>query len=67
MWRFTKIYKCGGITVYPGVSLKGDLIETNTTVSLRGSEVFKDVPKSILEPYTPDLPVTKAAKTKKIK
>jgi len=53
MFQFTKLFKVGGTTVYPGIVLKGDLIETDTTVSIRGSDVFKDIPKDILEPYTP--------------
>lgn len=64
MWEFTEIYQYGGITVHPGVSLKGDLIETDTTVSVRGSEVFKDIPKTILKPHAPTLPVTKRKRAK---
>jgi len=36
MFQFTKLFKVGGTTVHPGVVLKGDLIETDTTISIRG-------------------------------
>jgi hypothetical protein len=65
MWQFTEIYQYGGITVHPGIVLKGDIVETETTVSLRGSDVFKDIPKSILQPYVPTLPATKSRKKAK--
>jgi hypothetical protein len=64
MWQFTKIYKYGGTTIHPGVVLKGDFIETDTTVSLKGSEVFSNIPKDILQPYTPTLPVTRKTRKK---
>lgn len=53
MFQFTSIFKKDGTTIYPGIILRGDLIETDTTVSIRDSNVFKDIPKDILQPYTP--------------
>jgi ribosomal protein S12 len=63
MWEFIKIFRVGGTTVYPGIVIKGDLIETDDTVSIRGSEVFKDIPKDILKPHTPPLPATRRRKS----
>lgn len=62
MWEFTKVFKVGGTTVHPGVVIKGDLIETENTVSIRNSDVFKDIPKEILKPHTPSLPATRRRK-----
>lgn len=66
MYQFTKIFKGGnGTTIHPGVVLRGDLIETDTTVSIEGSTVFSNIPKDILVPYTPTLPATRSRKKTK--
>lgn len=52
-YRFVKIYKNGGITVYPGVSLKGDFINQDGKITLKASSIFIDIPKEYLESHTP--------------
>ncbi|MEI5604339.1 hypothetical protein, partial [Streptomyces brasiliscabiei] len=44
---------CGGTKVSKGIVLKGTFEETDEFVSIVGSTTFKDIPKSILEAYTP--------------
>lgn len=62
MYQFTAKFQYGGTTIFPGVVLKGNLVETDATVSLFGSDTFKDIPKSILEPYTPPILAKKTRK-----
>jgi hypothetical protein len=54
----------GGTTIWAGVSFKGPFIETDDTISLPGSELFVNIPKSILKLHEPKLPATKS-RTKK--
>lgn len=55
MWRFIKTWSNGGTTIDPGVSISGksDIVETDTTISVKGSEFLKDIPKDVLEEYSP--------------
>jgi hypothetical protein len=60
MWQFTKIWESQGTTVYPEVCIKLETTETDTTVSVKGSHTFKDIPKDVLQEYTPPVYVPKS-------
>lgn len=55
MFMFVKEFKSRGTTIAPGIVLKGDLIVTASTVSVRGSETFKDIPLDSLKLHTPTI------------
>lgn len=61
-YEFTKEFKVGGITIHPGVSFKGDLLITDSTVTKKDSELLKDVPLEFLKLHTPSLPAVKSRK-----
>jgi len=63
MYVFTETWTNGGTTIHKGVAMSGPFIETEMTVSKQGSGVFKDIPKSILQPYSP--PFQSGTKKKK--
>lgn len=51
---FVKQYSIRGLTIYPGVLLRGEFDVTDTHVSQNGSELLSNIPKEYLEPHTPD-------------
>lgn len=56
--RFKETWVNSSVTIQTGVSIKGPFDETETTVSIQGSYIFRDIPKAILEEVT-----AKAAKS----
>ena len=53
MYQFVKTWQIGGCTIHPGIVIKGEFEETDTTVTVKGSPLLKDIPKDCLQSYTP--------------
>jgi len=53
-YRFIKMYKVGGITIYPGVSIKGEFNVHDDLISLKDSEMLSGIPQEYLETYIPE-------------
>jgi hypothetical protein len=65
-YKFIQDWIQDGFSIRKGVVIRGDLIVTETTVSIKGSESFKDIPIDILEGHQ-DVVYAKKQKIKKTK